>query len=103
MRRILPFLFRSYRQELGFESIRLNDAVALVAALHPELFEVELAAADIELSGELTTGATVFDRRRNREWRTNIAVATKVEVAAVRDIILRGVATAGAASEDAKA
>ena len=103
LRRILPFLFRSYRQELGFASIRLNDAVALVAALHPELFEVELAAADVELSGELTTGATVFDRRRNREWRTNIAVATKVDVAAVRDIILRGIATAGAASVDAKA
>ncbi len=40
----LPHLFRSYRQELGFESICLNDAVALVAALHPELFEIELAA-----------------------------------------------------------
>jgi purine nucleosidase len=100
LRRIVPFLFRSYRQELGYESIRLNDAVALVAALHPELFEVELAAADIELSGELTTGATVFDRRRIREWRTNLAVATKVDVAAARDYILRGIATAGETSAD---
>jgi inosine-uridine nucleoside N-ribohydrolase len=98
LRRVLPFLFRSNRQELGYESIRLNDAVALVAALHPELFEVELVAADVELSGELTTGATVFDRRRLREWRTNIAVATKVDAAAVRDCILRGIAMAGSAS-----
>jgi inosine-uridine nucleoside N-ribohydrolase len=98
LRKVLPFLFRSNRQELGYESIRLNDAVALVAALHPELFEVELVAADIELSGELTTGATVFDRRRLREWRTNIAVATKVDAAAVRDCILRGIAVAGSAS-----
>jgi inosine-uridine nucleoside N-ribohydrolase len=98
LRRVLPFLFRSNRQELGYESIRLNDAVALVAALHPELFEVELVAADIELSGELTTGATVFDRRRLREWRTNIAVATKVDAVAVRDCILRGIAMAGSAS-----
>ncbi len=98
LRKVLPFLFRSNRQELGYESIRLNDAVALVAALHPELFEVELVAADIELSGELTTGATVFDRRRLREWRTNIAVATKVDAAAVRDCILRGIAMAGSAS-----
>jgi inosine-uridine nucleoside N-ribohydrolase len=102
LRRVLPFLFRSYRQELGYEDIRLNDATALVAALHAELFEVELAAADVELSGELTTGATVFDRRRIREWRTNVAVATKVDVAAVRDTILRGIAAAGGASEDAK-
>jgi purine nucleosidase len=98
MRKVLPSLFRSYRQELGYESIRLNDVVALFAALNPELFEIELAAADVELSGELTTGATVFDRRRIREWRTNLAVATKVDVAAVRDCVLRGIATAGAAS-----
>ena len=96
--KIVPHLFRSYRQELGFESICLNDCVALVAALHPELFEIELTAVDVELSGELTRGATVFDRRRNREWRTNVAVATKVDVPAVQDCILRGLAAAGTAS-----
>ena len=95
LRRILPFLFRSYRQELGYESIRLNDVVALAAALHPELFDIQLAAADVELSGELTTGATVFDRRRIREWRTNLAVATQVDAVAVRDFVLRGLAAAG--------
>jgi len=94
----LPHLFRAYRQELGYESICLNDAVALVAALHPELFEIELMAADVELSGELTRGATVFDRRRHREWRTNVAVATRVDVAGVQDCILRGLAAAGNAS-----
>ncbi|HEV3136836.1 MAG TPA: nucleoside hydrolase [Pirellulales bacterium] len=99
LRRILPFAFRSYRQELGFESIRLNDAVAFVAALHPDLFEIELSAVDVELAGELTTGATVFDRRRHREWRTNVAVATKVDIAAVRDCILRGLTAAGTASK----
>ena len=97
--KVLPHLFRSYRQELGYESICLNDAVALVAALHPELFEIELTAADVELSGELTRGATVFDRRRNREWRSNLSVATKVEVSAVQDCILRGLATAGSSSK----
>ena len=98
VRAVLPHLFRSYHQELGCESICLNDAVALVAALYPELFEVEMAAADVELVGELTRGATVFDRRRNRQWRTNLAVATKVDVASAEDCILRGMATAGRAS-----
>jgi inosine-uridine nucleoside N-ribohydrolase len=96
-RKILPYLFRTYRQELGYEHIRLNDAVAFLAARNPELFEIELAAADVELSGELTTGATVFDRRRLRQWRTNVAVATKVDAAAARDCVLRGIAAAGAA------
>jgi len=99
LRKTLPHLFRSYRNELGYEDIRLNDATALVAALHPELFEIELAAVDVELSGELTTGMTVFDRRRLREWRTNVAVATKVDSAGVRDCILRSIATAGSGSE----
>ncbi len=99
LRRILPFLFRTYRQELGYEDIRLNDVVAFVAALQPDLFEIELAAADVELSGELTTGATVFDRRRIREWRTNIAVATKVDIATVRQAVVRGLEAAGAASQ----
>jgi purine nucleosidase len=98
LRQVLPYLFRSYRQELGYESVCVNDAVALVAALHPELFEVELAAADVELSGELTRGATVFDRRRNRQWRTNLAVATKVDVAGVQDCILRGLTVSGESS-----
>jgi purine nucleosidase len=99
LRKTLPHLFRSYRNELGYEDIRLNDATAFTAALHPELFEIELAAVDVELSGELTTGMTVFDRRRLREWRTNVAVATKVDASGVRDCILRGMATAGSASE----
>ena len=98
LRKILPYSFRSYRQELGYEDIRLNDAVALTAALHPEWFEIELAAADVELSGELTTGATVFDRRRHREWRTNVAVATKVDIGSVRQHILGALAAAGSAS-----
>jgi purine nucleosidase len=98
VRKVLPHLFRSYRQELGYESICLNDAVALLAALHPEVFDIELVAADVELSGELTRGATVFDRRRIRQWRTNLAVATKVDVASAVDCILRGIAAAGSAS-----
>jgi inosine-uridine nucleoside N-ribohydrolase len=98
LRKILPHAFRAYRQELGYEDIRLNDAVALAAALHPEWFEIELAAADVELSGELTTGATVFDRRRHREWRTNLAVASKVDIASVRQYVVDQLDAAGAAS-----
>jgi purine nucleosidase len=101
LRKVLPFLFRSHRQVLGIEGIYLHDAVALVAALHPGLFEIEMTAGDVETSGELTTGATVFDRRRIPEWRPNIALATGLDVAGVIDCILRGLAAAGAASEDA--
>ncbi len=98
LRKILPHCFRSYRLELGYENIWLNDAVAYTAALRPELFEVEMAAGDVELSGELTTGATVFDQRRMREWRTNIAVAKNVDTAEARKFVMQRLSAAGEAS-----
>jgi purine nucleosidase len=95
VRRLASFSFRAHRQHLGQESINLNDVVTLIAALHPELFEAEDMAGDVETVGQLTKGATVFDCRANSLWRSNMAVATDVDVAAVRDCILRGLAEAG--------
>jgi purine nucleosidase len=100
LRRILPHLFRYHRQVLGMEEIHLHSAVALAAAVHPELFEVEMAAVEVETSGEFTTGATIFDRRPLPEWRANVGVAKTVDPLAVKDFILRGVRAAGMASAD---
>jgi len=95
LRKILPFAFRSHRRELGLEGIYLHDPVALVAALNPELFRTEEMAGDVEIEGDLTTGATVFDRRQNPKWRPNMEVATEIETSAVMDCILRGLGAAG--------
>ena len=100
LRKILPPLFRNYRQELGMEEIHLHSAVALIAALHPELFETEMAAAEVETVGEFTMGATIFDRRNMPEWRPNVGVARSVDVLAVKDCVLRGLNAAAAASMD---
>lgn len=97
LRRILPHSYRVYRQALGLESIYLHDAVALAAATHPELFELEEMAGDVEVGGYLTTGATVFDRRPVVEWRRNMDVAMHVDAAAIKDYILRGLQQAGRA------
>lgn len=95
LRMTLPYLFRSHRQHLGLESIRLPDAVAMAAVLHPELFRTEEFAGDVETTGEITTGATIFDRRPNRAHRADIEVAMEIDPAAVADAILRGLAEAG--------
>jgi len=89
LRRILPFAFRAHRQALGLEGIYINDALGVVAAAHPELFETREMAGDVETQGELTAGATVFDRRQVRQWRPNVDVAVSMDVAAVKDCILR--------------
>jgi purine nucleosidase len=89
LRRILPGAFRAYRQQLGVEGIHLHDAVAIVAALEPELFTTERMYGDVETDGTLTYGATVFDRRRNPDGRPNMDVAVDMDTSAVTDHIVQ--------------
>jgi inosine-uridine nucleoside N-ribohydrolase len=87
---LLAFGFRAHRQELGLEGMYLHDAVALVALTNPELFTTEFLAGDVETSGQLTSGMTVFDRRPHPAWRRNIEVALQCDVESIRDVIVRG-------------
>jgi len=98
MRKVVPQLFRSYRQHLGQEGIHLHDALAVLYSVHPELFETVEMAGDVETSGDVGRGATVFGRRPRREWRSNMEVATSVDEAAIRDCIVRGLRFAGQCS-----
>jgi purine nucleosidase len=89
LRKILTPAFRNYRQRFGLEGIHVHDSVALMAAIHPELFSTEAMAGDVETTGELTTGATVFDRRRTPAWRHNMDVVVDLDLPAVTDRILQ--------------
>jgi purine nucleosidase len=98
LRKVLPYAFKAYRQFQGREGIYLHAAVAVVAATHPELFETEEEVpCDVETEGELTTGATIFDRRNVRQWRPNTDLVISMDAAAVKDVILRGLARIGEA------
>lgn len=95
LRRILPFSFRAHHQLLAREMIQLHGAVAVLSLLQPELFETREMAGDVETRGDLTKGATVFDRRPKPYWRTNMEVAMEIDAAAARDAIVRGWQDAG--------
>lgn len=95
LRQVLPFYYRAHHRELGLEGVQLHDAVALAAVTNPELFTTTPGAVDVETVGELTKGATVMDRRATPLWRRNMAVATELDAAAVKDCILRGIRQAG--------
>jgi inosine-uridine nucleoside N-ribohydrolase len=95
LRQILPFSFRAYRQQLGLESILLNDVVGALAALDPELFEYEPMAGDVETEGELTRGVLVTDRRPQPEWRSNLSVATSIRSDAAKQMIVDRLVMAG--------
>ena len=95
VRKILPPAFRAFRQESGLEGIHVHDSITLVAVTHPELFVTQEMAGDVEVRGELTVGATVFDRRRVPAWRHNMEVAVDMDVHKVAQQILRNLAYAG--------
>lgn len=90
LRRMLPYSFRAHRQLFGLEGTYLHDPVALMALVEPLLFETERMAGDVEVQGEITLGATVFDRRPAPQWRPNIDVATSLDSAGVIAALMRG-------------
>jgi inosine-uridine nucleoside N-ribohydrolase len=94
LRQLLPGAFRAYRQHLGMEGIHLHDAVAIAAAISPELFTTERMYGDVETEGVITYGATVFDRRPRPEHQPNLDVVVDIDSAAVTDSIVRGLTQA---------
>jgi len=46
-------------------------------------------AGQVEVGGELSRGATLFDQRSNRQWPNNMEVARLVDVTAVKQAVLR--------------
>jgi purine nucleosidase len=98
LHKILPPVFRAYRLKFGLEGIHVHDLVALQAVTRLDLFTTEELAGDVETMGELTAGATVFDRRRVPAWRHNMEVAVAMDVQGVVDEIIRGLRNAAARS-----
>jgi purine nucleosidase len=94
LQKILPPAFRAYRQQFGLEGIHVHDSVALMAVLQPTLFSTKELAGDVETAGDLTMGATVFDRRRAPAWRHNIDVAVDMDTPKVIQHLIGGLSNA---------
>ena len=95
LRQVLPHAFRAYRQQLGLESITLNDAVGALAFVEPDLFEYEPMGGDVETEAGLTRGVLVTDRREQPEWRPNMSVATSIRADSARQYIVDRLVMAG--------
>jgi purine nucleosidase len=87
LRKILPYTFRAHRQILGVEGVFLHEAIALVAMLEPELFTWEDMSCDVEITGELTLGMTVFDRRSRTSAQDNMTVAVDYKPEVSRRVV----------------
>jgi inosine-uridine nucleoside N-ribohydrolase len=90
LRGMLTYAFRAYHEHLGREGFPLREVVALAAVTHPELFESRRLALDVEVSGALTRGMTVADRRMTTPvHRLNMEVPVRVSEAGVLDYFHR--------------
>jgi inosine-uridine nucleoside N-ribohydrolase len=98
LRKIFPYAFRAHRQALGLEGIFAEAVMGLAAVAHPELFETREMEVDVETQGDVTAGATVFDRRQGVAWRANAEVAVGVDLAGLKDYLLRQLTVAAKGS-----
>lgn len=62
----------------GYPMVGLPDPLAMAVALDPSIATLARVAMDVELTGELTRGMTVVDRRPDGS-PANVAVATSVD------------------------
>jgi inosine-uridine nucleoside N-ribohydrolase len=85
---LLSYGLRAYHQHLGMEGLWLLDLAAIAAVSQPRLFKSQPMAVDVETEGLLTRGMTVFDRRTNREWRSNIEAVNEVDPQGVIDYVM---------------
>jgi inosine-uridine nucleoside N-ribohydrolase len=82
---IVPYFLRSNRQILGRETVSFQAILPILMLVDTALFEFHPMAGNVEIGGELTRGATIFDRRTPRQWRNNMEVAVGLDVDAAKE------------------
>jgi purine nucleosidase len=82
------------------EGIWLQDALATLVTVQADLFRTEEMAGDVEVSGSLTRGMTIFDRRVRRVWRANMDVVVGADLLELRESLVRGLKFAGQETRD---
>jgi inosine-uridine nucleoside N-ribohydrolase len=88
---LLQFAARTSRQFLPCEEVQLPAAAALAIAANAARMETQQVAVDVEVSGELTVGAMIVDRRRLRQMPVCAEIITGLDHAAVLDHFCRGI------------
>jgi purine nucleosidase len=90
--RVLEFYVSAYHRSLGVRGAVIHDALAAMLAIDPSLGDYTERPVRVELRGDRTRGATLWDRRRYADEgdRPPVKVAVRVDVAAFRERLLAG-------------
>lgn len=89
--KLLAFYAHRIERVFGIKGAPLHDAVAVAAAIKPNLLKTDLLHVDIETSGEFTRGATVVDVNKVTEEKPNAEVAFDIDVPAFKELIFRAI------------
>jgi purine nucleosidase len=81
----LRFYMEFHERYDGFYGAHIHDPLAVAAAIDPSLVSTQAVAVDVELTGELTAGATIADWRRLWHRTPNVDVAIRADNAGFLD------------------
>lgn len=87
---MLAFLSRQHHHVKGVEGIALQALTALSVLARPRLVETAMMTVDVETTGELTRGMTVFDQRPNSAASQNVEVVTEVDSTGILEYLDQG-------------
>jgi len=77
---VLKF-YQAFHESMGDKDMIIHDATAVLAHLHPELFQERLVFLDVETAGEIARGMTIcFEQKYARFQQDPRAVNAKVIV-----------------------
>jgi inosine-uridine nucleoside N-ribohydrolase len=85
--KILPHAIRNTASLYGVEGFHLKDVVGVAMVSIPSAFTTRPMVVDVELTGDLTRGMSVFDQRWTCTAKPNVDMAMAVDLAAVRKYI----------------
>lgn len=78
-----------YQENVGFYGFHIHDALPIGMLNHPELFKSVNAHVQVETEGELTSGMTVADLRKQTVTDPNAKVYVEVDADSFLDIFFK--------------
>ena len=95
---LLRFFASAYRQMFGIAGAPLHDALAMLAAVEPEVLTTRRLRVDVETVGTHTRGQTVTDLYGVTDAPPNADVALDLDIDRFKAVILESIAAMDAGS-----
>eukprot|EP00743_Colponemidia_sp_Colp-15_P005212 GILK01005607.1.p1 GENE.GILK01005607.1~~GILK01005607.1.p1 ORF type:complete len:376 (+),score=51.87 GILK01005607.1:102-1130(+) len=91
LREVSQWYFAAYKRVENIDYIPVHDASAVMAMVHPEVYQGQAAFIDVETQGALTTGMTVADFQGRNGEALNTHVLLKSDNAAFNDLFMAAI------------